>query len=122
MFLKIKPAAMLYLQHKDMDSQYITPFTSVLRINMNLVSELSIYTIKEDKQRKTLDGNDITVPTGTQVIHLEMSYTHSTYKHKNNTEKEFSVNERYYYKLVFFPGSEDEFLRIKSTIEALTFE
>ena len=108
---------MLYLQHKDMDANYITPVTSSLRINMNQVAEASIYVIKEEKQRLLLDQSEITVPVGTNVIHLVMSYTHSTHQTANNT-----VNQRFYYKLIFFPGADAEFLRIKQTIERLTFE
>lgn len=122
MFLKIQPTPMLYLQHKDMDGNYVTPITSTLRINMNLVSELSVYTIKEQKNRKNLDGTDIAVPVGTHVIHFEMSYTHSTYPHQKGTANEHTVNERYFYKLVFFPGADAEFLRIKSIIDRLTFD
>lgn len=122
MFLKISPTPMLFLQHKDMDGNYIAPFTSTLRINMNLVSELSVYSIREDKVRKTLDGNDITVPAGTNIIHLEMSYTHSTHTHQKGGASEHTVNERYFYKLVFLPGADAEFLRIKSIVDRLTFE
>lgn len=122
MFLEIKRTPMLFLQHKDMDSQYIAPVTSLLRINLNFVAEVSVYTIKEEKTRKTLDGKDITVPEGTNVIHMEMSYTHSTHKHQLGTAQEHSVNERYYYKLVFFPGAEAEFVRIKSIFNRLTLE
>ena len=122
MFLRIQPTPMLYLQHKEMDSNYLTPFTSTLRINMNLVSELSMYTIKEEKQRKTLDGKSVVVPVGTNIIHLEMSYTHSTHTHHKGKNTEHTVNERYFYKLVFFPGADAEFLRIKSMINRLTFE
>lgn len=122
MFLEIKRTPMLYLQHKDMDSQYIAPVTSFLRINMNFVAEVSIYTIKENKARKTLDGREVTVPEGTNVIHMEMSYTHSTHKHRLGTPQEHSVNERYYYKLIFFPGAESEFIRIKSVFGRLTLD
>lgn len=122
MFLEIKKTPMLYMQHKDMDIKYITPVTSYIRINLNLVAEVSIYTIKEDKFRKTLDGKEIIVPEGSNVIHMEMSYTHSTHKHRKDTAYEHSVNERYFYKLVFFPGSEAEFVRIKSIFSRLTVE
>ena len=111
---------MTYMQHKDMDGNYITPITSSFRINMGLVAELSIYTIKEDKPRKTLDNNEIIVPAGTHVIHLEMSYTHSTHKHHLGLPTEHSVNERYFYKLIFFPGADNEFLRIKEIFDRAT--
>lgn len=122
MFLHIKRSPMLYLQHKNMDVMHIAPITSSLRINLNFVSELSIYTIKEEKIRKSLDGMDIVVPVGTQVIHLEMSYTHSTHVVKRHSENEHTVNERYFYKLIFFPGADAEFARIKTIIDRLTAE
>jgi len=118
MFLKVQKTPLLYLQHKDMDSNFITPVTSMLQINMNHVSEVSTYTIKEEKQRKLLDQTDIAVPVGTHVIHMVMSYTHST--HRTNADD--TVNQRYYYKLVFFPGSDAEFVRIKNILDKLTFE
>ena len=120
MFLEIKRTPMMFMQHKDMDSNYITPITSTFRINMGLMAELSIYSIKEEQQRKTLDNKDVNIPAGSHVIHIEMSYTHSTHKHHMGTPTEHSVNERYYYKLIFFPGADNEFLRIKSIIERAT--
>ena len=117
MFLNVKKSPMLYLQHKDMDSNYIMPVTSSLRINMQHVAETSIYVIKEEKQRFLLDNSEITVPVGTNVIHLVMSYTHSTHQTASCT-----VNQRYFYKLIFLPGADAEFLRLKQTIERLTYE
>ena len=120
MFLKVKKTPMLYLQHKDMDPSYITPVTSMLQINMNHVAEISIYTIKEEKQRRLLDQQEISVPVGTNVIHLVMSYTHSTHSVKSNNNA--TVNQRYYYKLIFLPGADAEFLRIKRIFDKLTYE
>ncbi|CAA0119118.1 Uncharacterised protein [BD1-7 clade bacterium] len=121
MFLEVKRSPMSYLQHKDMDPAYIAPITRDFRINMNFVAECSHYTIRENTTRKTLDNNNITVPVDTNVIHLEMSYTHSTHTHQRNQKDEHTINERYYFKLVFFPGAENEFLRIKTIIDRLTF-
>lgn len=122
MFLEIKRTPMLFMQHKNMEANYITPITSDFRINLGLVAELSIYTIKEERERKTLDNKSITVPAGTHVIHLEMSYTHSTHKQHIGLTTEHSVNERYFYKLVFFPGADNEFVRIRSIIDRSTAE
>ncbi len=117
MFLKVQKTPMLYLQHKDMDPNFITPVTSMLQINMNHVAEVSMYTIKDPKHRKLLDQQDIEVPVGTNIIHLVMSYTHSTVPSNIG-----SVNQRYYYKLIFFPGADAEFLRIKQICDKLTYE
>ena len=111
---------MLYLQHKDMDGNFITPITSSLRINLALVAECSIYSIKEEKRRQTLDGNNISVPVGTQVIHFEMSYTHSTHKHHKGLASEHTINERYFYKLIFFRGADAEFAKIKDILDRNT--
>ena len=120
MFLEVKRTPMLYLQHKDMDGNFITPITSTLRINLGLVAECSVYSIKEERIRQTLDGNNITVPVGTHVIHFEMSYTHSTHKHQRGLPTEHTINERYYYKLIFFPGADSEFARIKDVLDRNT--
>lgn len=120
MFLQVKRTPMLYLQHKDMDGNFITPITSSLRINLNLVAECSVYSIKDEKKRQTLDGNNIAVPVGTHVIHFEMSYTHSTHKHHKGLPSEHTINERYFYKLIFFPGADNEFARIKDILDRNT--
>lgn len=120
MFLQVKRTPMLYLQHKDMDGNFITPITSTLRINLGLVAECSVYTIKEQKQRQTLDGNGIVVPVDTHVIHFEMSYTHSTHKHHRGLPSEHTINERFFYKLIFFPGADAEFVRIKDILDRHT--
>ncbi len=120
MFLDVKKSPRVYVQHKAMDNQYLAPVTSNFRININLIAEISIYSIKEVKQKKTLDGLDFEVPAGTQVIHLEMSYTHSQNKAAKGTANEHTVNERYFYKLVFLPEAHDEYLRIRNTLDRQT--
>lgn len=120
MFLQVKRTPMLYLQHKDMDGNLITPVTSNLRINLGMVAECSIYSIKEEKVRKTLDGADVHVPVGTNIIHFVMSYTHSNHKHHKGLPSEYTINERYFYKLIFFPGADAEFARIKDILDRIT--
>ena len=122
MFLTIQKTPMLYLQHNDMGGDVIMPVTSNLRINTHLIAECSIYTIKEACTRKNLEGNPIHVPEGTHVIHLVMNYTHSTSSVHNALEKPYTLNHRYYYKLVFFPGSDEAFIRIKQILDNMSVE
>ncbi|MGK0500983.1 MAG: hypothetical protein ACJAYG_002637 [Oceanicoccus sp.] len=120
MFIEVKKNPTVFVQHKDMDIHYLAPLTSNFRINMDLIAEVSTYTIKEVKQKKALDGQTIELPINSRVIHLEMSYTHSTYKKARGTENEYTINERYFYKLVFLPEADDEFLRIRNILDRQT--
>ena len=120
MFIAIKKNPQVYVQHKDMDNLYLAPVTSNFRINLGFIAEISTYSIKEVKAKKTLDGLDFELPINTRVIHLEMSYTHSTHTAARGTANEHTVNERYFYKLVFLPEAEDEYLRVKNIIDRQT--
>ena len=122
MFLEVRKNPRVYVQHIAMDAQYLAPVTSNFRINLDFVAEASIYSIKEVKTRKSLDGSNIVLPLNTRVVHMEMSYTHSTHEAGRGTKNVHTVNERYYYKLVFFPEADDEFLRIRSILDRLTLE
>ena len=120
MFIEVKKNPQMYVQHKDMDNQYLAPVTSNFRINLGLIAEISTYTIKEIKSKKTLDGQNFELPINTKVIHLEMSYTHSTHKAGLGTPNEHTVNERFFYKLVFLEEAQDEFLRIRNILDRQT--
>jgi hypothetical protein len=120
MFIEVKKNPQVYVQHKSMDAQHLAPVTSNFRINANFIAEVSTYSIKEVKRRKTLDGQEFELPINTRVIHLEMSYTHSTHKEALGTPKEHTVNERYFYRLFFLAEAEDEYLRIRNTLDRQT--
>lgn len=120
MFLEVRKSQKIYVQHNAMDSQYLAPVTSNFRINLGLIAEASTYSIKEVKTRKSLDGLDLDLPVNTRIIHLEMSYTHSTHKTARGTSNEHTVNERYFYKLVFLPEAEDEYLRVRNILDRQT--
>ena len=122
MFLQVRKNPRIYLQHIAMDAQYLAPVTSNFRINLDLVAEASIYSIKKVKTRRSLEGMDIELPISTRVIHMEMSYTHSTHEAGRGTKNVHTVNERYYYKLVFLPEADDEYLRIRGILDRLTLE
>jgi hypothetical protein len=122
MFLEVRKHPLVYIQHIAMDSKHVAPVSSNFRINLNLVAELSMYTIKEDKTKLDLSGMEIKVPRDSRVVHLEMSYTHASHKATTASNVVARINERYYYKLVFMPGAEDEYARIKTAINRLTAE
>ena len=103
-----------------MDPHYLAPVTSNFRVNINFIAELSTYTIKEVKHKQLLGGENFDVPVGTKVLHLEMSYTHSTHTEAVGTPNEHTVNKRYYYKLVFLPEAEAEFLRLRNILDRQT--
>jgi hypothetical protein len=124
MFLEVRKNPQVYVQHKDMDALYLAPVTSNFRININHIAEVSTYSIKEVKTKKLLSGESFEIPINSRVIHLEMSYTHSTkwapYSHSDGRQGQKGVNERYFYKLVFLPLAHDEYLRIRNIIERQT--
>jgi hypothetical protein len=120
MFLEVRKNPMAYVQHNAMDAQYLAPVTSKFRINLDFVAEASTYSIKELTRRKSLDGTAVALPVNSRVIHLEMSYTHSTHEAGRGTADAHTVNERYFYKLIFLPEAEDEFLRLRGILDKLT--
>ena len=120
MFIEVRKNPKVFVQNKAMDAQFLAPVTSNFRINLGMISEVSTYSIKEVKLKKSLDGLDMEVPINTRVIHLEMSYTHSTQRLAAGTPNEQVVNERYFYKLVFLPEAHDEYLRIRNILDRQT--
>ena len=120
MFLKVRKGTHTYLQHKDMEGNRIAPVTSNFRINLAHVAEVSSYSLKEDKIKLNLENNEVLIPHGARVIHMEMSYTHSTHTAHKNLPTEHTVNERYFYRLFFLPGADEEFVRINQIIERHT--
>lgn len=120
MFIEVRKNPQIFVQHKDMDNLYLAPVTSNFRVNLGLIAEVSTYSIKEVKTKKLLDGQDFELPMGTQVIHLEMSYTHSTHKVAVGTDNEHTVNQRYFYKLVFLSEAQDEYLRLRNILDRQT--
>lgn len=120
MFIEVKKHPKIYVQHKEMGAQYLAPVTSNFRINLNLIAGVSFYSIKEVKQKKTLDGMNFEVPINSQIIHLEMSYTHSSHEVEKGTNNQHSVNERYFYKLLYLPEADDEYLRMRNILDRQT--
>ncbi|MFT6758154.1 MAG: hypothetical protein ACJA0M_002040 [Chitinophagales bacterium] len=120
MFLEIRKSPAIFIQNKDMGLNYVAQLTSNIRINLNLVAEISIYSIKEDKQRMLLDGTSFWVPKDSHAVHLEMMYTHSTHRGNSKAPSEHTVNERYFYKLLFLPDEIAEFARVRDALDRIT--
>lgn len=124
MFLEVRKNPQIYVQDKTMDARYLAPVTSNFRLNLGLIAEVSTYSIKEVKSKMLLDGQQLDVPVNAKVMHLEMSYTHATkwtpFQHRDGRQGQEGINERYSYKLVFFPEAHDEYIRLKNIIERQT--
>jgi hypothetical protein len=120
MFLEIRKSPAIFIQNKDMGLNYVAQLTSNIRINLNLVAEISIYTIKEDKERLLLDGKPFLVPKDSHAVHLEMMYTHSTHPGHSGASSNHTVNERYFYKLLFLPDEMAEFARVRDALDRIT--
>ena len=120
MFIEVKKNPQVYLQHNGMDNQYLAPVTSSFRINLGLIAEISTYSIKEKKIKKTLDGMDFEIPVGTHLIHLEMSYTHTSHKAGKGIANEHTINERFFYKLFFLSEAHDEYVRLRNILDRQT--
>jgi hypothetical protein len=120
MFLEIRKHPKIFVQHNAMEARYLAPVTSKFRINLDFIAEVSTYSLKEVTTRKSLDGLDFQLPVNSRVIHFEMSYTHSTREAGRGSNTPHTVNERFYYKLVFLPEAEEEYLRIRTVIDRQT--
>lgn len=116
MFLEVRKDPLVMIQHIAMDSRHIASVTSNLLINLGQVAEVSMYTIKEDKTKLDLSSREILIPRDSRVIHLVMNYAHST----NQSSGGHQIVERYFYKLVFLPGADAEYARVKNVIQRLT--
>lgn len=121
MFLQVEKNPLVYMQTNAMEAKRIAPVTSNFRINLNHVAEASTYTIKEEKKRHDLNNQAISIPSGTRVIHLEMSYAHMVRRAQAGTANEHDEYEYFFYKLVFLPGSEDQYLKMKAVFQQLTY-
>lgn len=115
MFLEIKKAPAVYVENKDMDGKHIAPVTNSFRINLDLVGQVSTYTIKEDLQKYSTSNEPIRLPAGSRVIYFEMNYAHSSRQTADTL-----LNERCYYKLYFLPEAMEEYVRIKHLLDRQT--
>ena len=119
MFIEVRKNSQVFIQHNDIGADYVAQVTSNFRINLRQVAELSTYSIKEQKVRQGLDGYEVNIPVNTRILHLEMSYNHSTTTKpvEGGTQ---GVMKRYYYKIYFLPPAHDEFARLKKLIDEQT--
>jgi hypothetical protein len=118
MFIKINKNSGIYMEHNGLEKQRLIPVTSNFLINLNHVTEVSFYSIKEAKTRYDLENHEFTVHPHTRVIHLQMSYLHATYKETIQGSKGRLV-DRGYYKLYFMPEEMGQYDAIRSQIEGL---
>ncbi|MDF2182764.1 hypothetical protein [Neptuniibacter sp. CAU 1671] len=118
MFIKIRKNCGILLEQNGLEKRHLVPVTSNFLINLNQVAEVSFYTIKEEKKRLDLEHHEITIPVHTRVIHLQMSYMHSSYKETVNNQKT-SMADRCFYKLYFLPEEMGQYDAIRNQIEGL---
>jgi hypothetical protein len=119
MFIKINKNSGIYMEHNGLEKQRLIPVTSNFLINLNHVTEVSFYSIKEAKKRYDLENHEFTVQPHTRVIHLQMSYLHATYKETIHGNKGNLV-DRGYFKLYFMPEETGQYDAIRSQIDGLT--
>ncbi|WP_271270679.1 hypothetical protein [Aliamphritea hakodatensis] len=116
MFIKIKKNCGIFMEHNGMEQNHIIPVTSNFLINLNHAAEISFYTIKETKTRYDLEGYEISVPPHTRVIHMQMTYRHSSIKERIGDNKG-SIVERNYYKFYFMPEEMGQYEQLRGHIE-----
>ena len=63
---------------------------------------------------------DFEIPVGTHLIHLEMSYTHTSHKAGKGIANEHTINERFFYKLFFLSEAHDEYVRLRNILDRQT--
>ncbi|HEY5717418.1 MAG TPA: hypothetical protein VIS52_02930 [Motiliproteus sp.] len=117
MFIKIKKNCGIYMEHNGMGKGIVVPVTSHFLINLGHVSEISFYTLKEDKERHTLEQESFVIPKNTRVIHLTMDYRYSSYQEDQPGFINRQINQRAYFKLFFLPECPGEYEVLRAHIE-----
>jgi hypothetical protein len=118
MFIKIKKNCGILMENNAMETGICVPVSSNFLINLNQVAEISFYTIKENKQRQTLEHEQFTIPTHTRVIHLTMDYRYSSHEEARPGYSNRQINQRAYYKLFFLPESPGAYEELRGHIES----
>ncbi|MFT5722607.1 MAG: hypothetical protein ACI9W6_002940 [Motiliproteus sp.] len=117
MFIKIKKNCGILMENNAMESGMLIPVSSNFLLNLNQVAEISFYSLKENKQRQTLEHGPLTVPMNTRVIHMTMDYRYSSHEENRGGSRNRQINQRAYYKLFFLPESPGEYEDLRSHIE-----
>jgi len=121
MFLKIRKNCGIYMQNNESGKKVIAPVSSHFYINLNLVTEISSYSLKDPKEKQLIDGNTLPLPPGSRVLHFTMSSNFSSSKEKVKGEDAKRVLfEKMFCTLYFQPDNLVEFERLKSAIDQST--
>ncbi len=117
MFIKIKKNCGILMENNAMESGILVPVSSNFLLNLNQVAEISFYTLKENKQRQTLEHGALVIPTNTRVIHMTMDYRYSSHEENRAGFSNRQINQRAYYKLFFLPECPGEYEDLRGHIE-----
>ncbi|OOV88505.1 hypothetical protein [Oceanospirillum linum] len=121
MFLKVRKNCGIYMQNNESGKKVIAPVSSHFYINLNLVTEISSYSLKDPKEKQLLDGNTLPIPPGSRVLHFTMSSNFSSSKEKIKGEDgKRALFEKMFYTLFFLPDNYVEFERLKNAIDQST--
>ncbi len=121
MFLKIRKNCGIYMQNNESGKKVIVPVSSHFYINLQLVTEISSYTLKEPKEKQQIDGFTLPIPPGTRVLHFTMSSNFSSTKEKTKSgDSKRLLFEKVFYTLYFLPDNIGEFDRLKASIDQST--
>jgi len=121
MFLKIRKNCGIYMQNNESGKKVIVPVSSHFYINLQLVTEISSYTLKEPKEKQQIDGFMLPIPPGTRVLHFTMSSNFSSTKEKTKSgDSKRLLFEKVFYTLYFLPDNIGEFDRLKASIDQST--
>ncbi len=117
MFIKVKKNCGILMENNAMDTGSVVQVSSNFLINLNLVAEISFYSVKEDKQRQNLKHETFTIPKNTRIIHLTMDYRYSSHEEARPGFSNRQINQRAYYKLFFLPECPGEYEQLREHIE-----
>ncbi|MAC46037.1 hypothetical protein [Oceanospirillum beijerinckii] len=121
MFLKIRKNCGIYMQNNESGKRVIAPVSSHFYINLQLVTEISSYSLKEPKEKQQLDSSTLLLPPGTCVLHFTMNSNFSSSKEKvKGEEGKRHLFEKVFYTLYFLPDNMVEYERLKSAIDQNT--
>lgn len=121
MFLKIRKNCGIYMQNNESGKKVIVPVSSHFYINLQLVTEISSYTLKDPKEKQLIDGSALPIPPGSRVLHFTMNANFASSKEKvKGDEGKRVLFEKFFYTLYFLPDNLAEFERLKTAIDQST--
>lgn len=121
MFLKVRKDCGIYMQNNESGKKVIVPVSSHFYINLQLVTEISSYTLKDPKTKQLINGDSLPIPPSTRVLHFTMSSNFSSSKEKvKGEDSKRALFEKVFYTLYFLPENSVEFERFKNAIDQST--